>query len=154
MKKCSLCLLVTFLVLLMPSSSEAANWKWVADSTATVIYMDIESVSGGSAGPKDAWFRIALKEPDCTSPEAVAQSSCVLSAESNTRYFSDKSFCALEQITYYKNGTKQITYYKNTPKSPCTPKRYDPDTLDDTLSLAMWEVLYRPSAAAQKNNVK
>lgn len=136
MKRWSLLLLLALATVSAPSSMEAANWKVVGEGGAVTIYIDTASISGGQAGPREAWLKTEYGSPNCSTG---LKNKCIANFLSYERYFSDKSFCTLEVLCHFSDGTDQRLSFS------CRPVRLSPDSLGELV----WKYLYpSPEATA------
>lgn len=135
MKKWSLFLLITLVVMLMPVTTEAANWKYIARSTNGIMaYLDTSSISGSSYGPKDAWVKYEHHYQDCASELAIIMNKCISKKLIYERHFSDTSMCNLQQIVYFTDGTDD-----GGSQESCNPQSIPPNSLAE----AVWNHLYQ-----------
>ena len=129
--------LLTFCLIVIAAGSallpvEAAKWVQISESASVNVYIDIDSIAGGSMGPRDAWVRIDLKTPDCDSVAAKSMNNCIASAQTRERYFADKTFCNLQAVFNFADGTNWQMDYK------CEPDKVRPVSL----SAEVWKFLY------------
>jgi len=133
MKKWNLFLLITLAILSVSTATEAANWQYIGKGDEQTAYIDTSSISGSPNGPKEAWTKHELTPPDCTSRYAKSINQCISNYMVYERHFKNKTFCILENIFFFMDGTNSSS------ASSGVPNRIIPDSLGE----AVWEYLYQ-----------
>jgi hypothetical protein len=143
MQKMGLYLLIVLAVLLVATPmeatpkdatpTEAENWECIRSNAEYIVYVDAKSVSGGTNGPKDAWFKEEYKSPICSSDYAIKNKKCIESAFVYTRYFSNKTSCVLKTVATFADGTKDSF------ETACSPKKITPDSMGESVWIYLYE---------------
>jgi len=130
---------LSFLLIMLSlniNSVQAANWVLVGDSNATTVYVDGDSVIDGPSGSKEAWTKTEFKSPDCTSDYPKALRKCSTRVVVYEKHFKDKTFCPVQAVFYFADGSSQGY------TDDCRPKRVVPDTVPE----AVWKYVFKPPA--------
>lgn len=126
-------LLIILIIFSTSSPAEAANWKWVSETTNDIVYVDLESISLlGPNGPKEIWIKFLQKSPDCTSDVPKNFNKCMKDLNSYQRFLSNKSVCIMQQVIYFTDNTQENT------KFSCDVYRIVPGSTNE----AIWKYLF------------
>jgi len=131
MKKTILPLLITLVTIFSFHPAEAASWVLIREYSATKLYIDTDSIRGGERGPREAWFDLEYKEPDCTLVTRP-ETKCLTAMYVFERYYVSNLFCRMATEMHFTDGTVY------TAKSDCEPSRF----YAITVSGDQWKALY------------
>lgn len=134
MKKPFIFLLITLSFLLISTAAEAANWKQIAETSKTKIYIDTTSISESPNGPREAGIMFVEKTPDCTREYAKNLNKCIAHAISYQRHFSNKTFCSFQSTFYFTDETND-----GGDTFSCNPRKIVPGSATEII----WEYLYQ-----------
>lgn len=126
------------------SSAQATTWVFVGESPVDKVYVDSESVVGKKSGPKEVWTKTESISPDCMSDYPRALRKCSTRVLLYERHFKDKTFCAVQAVFYFTDGTTQGF------TDDCRPKRVVPDSVPD----AVWKYVYKPQVEVQSPQIQ
>lgn len=107
MKKWGLFLLVVLAVFSVSTTTEASNWIRVGSDANSHTYFDLDSVSDGPNGSKEAERKILFEVPQFDQRSNKSHREFL----SRDRYFSNKTRCMLSSVTFLTDGgVNQSTY--------------------------------------------
>ena len=129
MKLLKILFLVAVVMALLPTNTEAANWVLIDKGGANTNYIDKDSITNGPGGSKEVWEKSEYAPPIYFEPHK----KYIANALSYTRFFGNKSFCSLDIIHYYTDGTNSSF------KGQCSPIRIAPESVGES----EWEYLFK-----------
>lgn len=144
MKKQILVLAVIIMILNLSRPTEASTWVLIEKDQMSSFFINLESVVDGPDGSKEAWVRQKTNvQGYCFSQTDPNPDKCGIEGQTASRYFPDKTTCALDAVITHKDGTTKS--YKN-PR--CIKYKILPDSTADKV----WQYLFKnqPSPVSPK----
>lgn len=98
-------LFVVCSVFVYPKVVAAEKWELLYEDRTLSFFIDAESIMNDTDGSKLARDKFVFKKSQCDAPFALKESQCYKSVISISRYYNNKSSCALRGIFAFTDGS-------------------------------------------------
>ena len=132
----SIILLALCLFLALPGYAAAEKWELLYEDRTLSFFVDADSIIADPDGSKISRDKFVFKKPQCDAPFALKDTQCYHSVISTSKYFNNKSSCALKGIITFTDGLiREVNF-------ACIPKGFEPDSY----GYLEWKYLFRSAS--------
>ena len=136
MKNSTLFLLIIVAIIFVSTPAEATNWVVAGESHEdNMQFVDVDSISGGPAGPIGAWIKF-----ESSKPRKDFYGKSIKYTTSYNKYFKNKSYCSLKNANHYTDETTETINWETYFNLPCEKmlQNITPGSMGELL----WEFLF------------